>query len=235
MATKKKFTIVGNWKMNPDTLEDAKSLFSALSKKADKESGVSVIIAPPYPFIAPLAGKKNSTIALSVQDVSGEPRGAYTGSVSASQAKSAGAAYAIIGHSERRAAGDTGEVIVKKSLLALEAGLKVILCVGESARDEHAEYLRLVREQVVSVLAKIDKKKAASLILAYEPVWAIGKSFDLAPKPRDVHEMAIFVKCPFSTGARFQQRTPKRSCARPESTAFLSAASLSMPERSEPS
>lgn len=179
--------------MNPDTLDDAKTLLSSIARKAAKAPKVSVIIAPPAPFIAHLA-KKDQDVALSSQDVSSEERGAFTGSVSALELKSVGAKYAIIGHSERRKAGDTNEEIGKKVLRAIEAGLKVILCVGERERDQEAKYLREVREQILANIAKVDQKKAGSLIIAYEPVWAIGKSYDTALLPRDIHEMTIYIR-----------------------------------------
>jgi triosephosphate isomerase (TIM) len=195
MATaKKKFILVGNWKMNPDTLDEAKNLFASLSRKAAKAERVSAIIAPPYPFLSALSSKKGSVISISAQDVSGEPRGAFTGSVSAREAKSAGALYTIIGHSERRKAGDSDDIVTAKTLQAIEAGLKVILCVGEKERDQNAHYLRAIREQILAVFGKVDKKKAGWITLAYEPVWAIGKSYDTALRPSDIHEMSIYIK-----------------------------------------
>ncbi|MDO8579446.1 MAG: triose-phosphate isomerase [bacterium] len=189
--SKKKFTIIGNWKMNPDTIEEAKSIFSAISRQATKNSKVMVVIAPPAPFIPVLSGKK---IHISAQDVAGEPHGAYTGSVGARQMRSAGAEYVIIGHSERRAAGDDDKIIAKKIAESLSAGLRVILCIGEKERDNHAHYLHEVREQIIGALSRQDKKKIQWITIAYEPVWEIGQSFDLALAPALIHEMAIYIK-----------------------------------------
>lgn len=181
--------------MNPDTLEAAKTLFGALSRKSAKAPGVSVIIAAPAPFIPALSGKKSQTIAIGAQDISAEERGAFTGSVSATQIATAGASYALVGHSERRAAGDTDAIVAHKAVRAINAGLKVILCVGEKERDENALYLRSIREQILTVFnAVTDKKQIKSIVIAYEPVWAIGKSFALAPKPADIHEMSLYIK-----------------------------------------
>jgi triosephosphate isomerase (TIM) len=187
------FTLVGNWKMNPDTLADAEVLFKAISRKAAKAPSVAVVIAPPAPFLVSLASRK-SDVSLSTQDVSAEERGAFTGSISALEVKSAGAQYVIIGHSERRKAGDTDEIIGRKVSRAVEAGLKVILCVGEKERDQEAKYLREIREQILADIGKIDQKKASSLMIAYEPMWAIGKSYDTALSPRDIHEMTIYIR-----------------------------------------
>jgi len=191
----KKFTIVGNWKMNPDTLEEAKKLFSAVSRRAAKNPRVTVAIAPPSPFIFALSGKKtDKKVHISAQDVSGEPRGAYTGSASARELRSAGAEYVIIGHSERRMAGDDDKIVGKKIAESLSAGLRVILCIGERERDNHAHYLREVREQIIGALSRQDKKKIQWITIAYEPVWEIGQSFDLALAPALIHEMAIYIK-----------------------------------------
>ncbi len=191
---KKSFLIAGNWKMNPDSLEEAKALFLAISRKAAKAKHTTVLIAPPAPFVMPLAAKKSDTVHISAQDVAMQPSGAFTGSVSAKELKSAGAEYAIIGHSERRGAGDTDEILAKKTKEALAAGLRVILCVGEAERDTHARYLQTVRAQMLAVIGAVDKKMLRWLTVAYEPVWAIGKSYDTALKPSDIHEMSIYIK-----------------------------------------
>jgi triosephosphate isomerase len=193
-SSRKKFTIVGNWKMNVDTFEEARALFAQALKAAKGSPKVAVVLAPSFPFIQGLARVKQDRIHLSAQDVSLESRGAFTGATSASQVKSAGADYTIIGHSERRAAGDTDEAISRKVLQATDANLRIILCVGEKERDNQAHYLRTIREQVLTAISKIDKKKIHWITIAYEPVWAIGKSFSTALKPSDIHEMSIYIK-----------------------------------------
>lgn len=193
-TAKKRFTIVGNWKMNVETLEDAKNTFKQTIKSAQKAAKVSVVVAPSTPFIGELARVKQSVISLSAQDVAPVAKGALTGSSAASQVKTVGAAYTLIGHSERRAAGDTDEIIAQKIFEAVQAGLKVILCVGEKERDDQAQYLRVIHDQIVVALSKVDKKKLSWLTVAYEPIWAIGKSYDTALKPSDIHEMSIYIK-----------------------------------------
>ncbi|MFA6158691.1 MAG: triose-phosphate isomerase [Candidatus Paceibacterota bacterium] len=193
-AAKKKFTIVGNWKMNPGTLEEAKGLLSIMEKIAKKAPRVSVIVCPPAVFIEALSRGREKAVGFGAQDVDRRERGPFTGAISASQVKSAGAEYTIIGHSERRADGDVDAVVAEKVKWAFDAGLRVILCVGEKERDNHAHYLRTVREQVLSAISLVDKKDLRSLIIAYEPVWAIGKSYDTALSPVDIHEMCIYIK-----------------------------------------
>jgi triosephosphate isomerase len=193
-ASKKRLVLVANWKMNPQTLEEAKALAGAFERKAKKSARASIVICPPAPFISALVGNGSRSVRVGAQDVDPRPDGSFTGSVSARQVRAAGAEYAIVGHSERRAAGDTDEIVVEKSLRALEAGLKVILCVGEDKRDHNAQYLLAVRAQLVAVLSKVDKSKLKWITVAYEPVWAIGKTFATALSPRDIHEMSIFIK-----------------------------------------
>jgi triosephosphate isomerase len=194
MARPQKLYIVGNWKMNPDTLLNAKSVFSASERTAKKARKVTVIIAPPIPYLTVLSrGAKKKTF-LSAQDVHSAPDGAHTGGVSARQAREVGASYTIVGHSERRKEGDTDEIIAQKTLTALDAGLKVILCVGELLRDEHGAYLQEVSREISVVFSTIPKKYISDIIVAYEPSWAIGKGYDSALSPQGIHEMIIFIK-----------------------------------------
>jgi triosephosphate isomerase len=190
--SKKKLLFVANWKMNPETLEDAKGLYKGLQKAAKKHAKADVVIAPPTVFAATLVKKGGLSVA--VQDVAATDNGPLMGESSAREARSIGAGYAIIGHTARRALGDTDIVVSEKVRRALDAGLSVILCVGESERDEAARYLATVRDQIFAVYSKLDRRSAGRIVVAYEPVWQVGKSFNLKIAPRDIHEMAIFIK-----------------------------------------
>jgi triosephosphate isomerase len=180
--------------MNPDTLIEAKSVFSASLRTAKKARKVSVIIAPPAPFLSVLSRGAKKKSYFSAQDIHIAPDGAHTGGVSARQVKEAGATYVILGHSERRAEGDTDEIVASKVLTALDAGLKVILCVGENTRDDQGAFLSEVRSQIVAVFASLPKKYISDILVAYEPRWVIGKSYDSALSPQQIHEMSIFIK-----------------------------------------
>ncbi len=187
--------VVANWKLNPPSLGEGKKLFLGIRKKARAVRGVTTVVCPPFVFISSLRSLFTSrSIALGAQDVSSETEGAFTGEVSARMLKSAGATYVIIGHSERRARGEDNKEINKKIHTALKAGFRVILCIGESVRDEHGEYLSFLKREIEEGLAHVPQKSFSQLIIAYEPIWAIGKGADYAITPHELHEMVIFVR-----------------------------------------
>ena len=197
-----KRTIIANWKMNPDTPREARRLFGKIKRAAARRSRVTTVVCPPTVFLPLLQAGKN--LALGGQDIFTAPRGAYTGSISAAQIKFAGAAYVILGHSERRwppaGTGETNEVINEKIKLALATGLRVILCVGETARDERGDYLKIVREMLERGLDRLTRADLKFLLIAYEPVWAITAPTSVkswrgtADTPEDFLEQSLFIR-----------------------------------------
>jgi triosephosphate isomerase len=190
--------LVANWKMYPADADEAKALFSSVTSYVSREKpNATIVIAPPSVFTG-LFGKsikKNGKVSLAVQDVAAtRGEGAYTGEVSAEIAKSIGVTYAIVGHSERRAAGETDEVVNKKLIASLEAGLTTILCVGEKERDEQGTYLGVLKTQVEHSLGNLPLRLFKKLVIAYEPVFAIGKDASFALSPREIHETVIFIR-----------------------------------------
>lgn len=190
--------IVGNWKLNPTTLGQAKKIFLDIRKSiARRKMHSTVAIAAPFPYIGTLeALSPSERIELSAQDVFYEEKGTYTGEVSSSILKSLGVTSVIIGHSERRALGETDELIQKKILAVIKAGLTAIVCVGESERDSHGHYFSFVENQLRLVLEVVPKNKLTRLVIAYEPIWAISKG-DGKGKPataEDAHEMKLFIQ-----------------------------------------
>jgi len=192
---KGKRIVVANWKMNPRALAEAKRLFLGVKKAVGELRGAQVIICPPAIFISELrksyTGKR---VLFGAQDVHFEKDGSYTGEVSAPMLKSVGVSHVIIGHSERRAAGETNSDVQKKVRAALDEKLTVMLCVGERERDHDGEHLHFIKEELTAALRTVAKDELKRLVVVYEPVWAIGKSFEHAMKPHDVHQMSLFVR-----------------------------------------
>lgn len=195
MAAKPKALVVGNWKMYIDSIEKARDLVSALKRKEKNFKKVEVWVAPPAAFVASLANMlKQSNIRIGAQQVSQFENGAHTGEVSAAMQKSAGAAFVIVGHSERRAQGESDEQIHAQLASALASGMQVVLCVGERERDLHGGHFEFVANQIRSALVDAQKPSFAKVIIAYEPVWAIGKSAEEAAQPDLVREAVIFIR-----------------------------------------
>jgi triosephosphate isomerase len=160
--------IVANWKMNPASQKEAENIFKGI-KKGIKGADADIVICPPFIYLAQLKG-----LALGGQNMFYEDKGAFTGEISAQMLKSSGVEYVIIGHSERRKyIGETDEIINKKIKKALETGLKVIFCVGETAEERDAgKKNEVLEKQIKQGLDGIDNLE--NINIAYEPVWAIG-------------------------------------------------------------
>ena len=188
-----KTILVCNWKMNPPNWKSAKKLFEETKKAAQKAKNVSVVVAPPSIYLRDIA-KLNirGSIPLAIQGALHEEGGAHTGEISLTQAADSRATYAIIGHAERRARGESDADINKQVLAALAYKMTPVLCVGEKTRSMQGEYFETVRAQVKGALSSVPQNRIAHVMIAYEPVWAIGASQPM--QPRDMHEMGIFVR-----------------------------------------
>jgi len=185
--------IAANWKAYVEDFGKAKKLF-AVSKKLSSSTDCKIVLAPSAPYIGALALSNKSKVAFAAQDVSATEGGAKTGETTAQIYAAAGATYAIIGHSERRAVGDTDGVVATKLAHALAHNLTPILCVGEHERDHDGRYLAYIREEITSALAPLTAKERARVIVAYEPIWAIGKNAIRAIEPQDLAEMTLYIR-----------------------------------------
>ncbi len=187
--------IVFNWKMNPTSLKEALSILEALKERVSKLKGVEIVLCPPIIFLSELLNAyQGKRISFGVQNGFYEDSGAWTGEVSFLQAYKEGADYAIINHSERKKLGESREIARKKLEAALRAHMRVVLCVGEEKRDHSGEYFKEVEEEVVYFLSTVSPEKRNNVILAYEPIWAIGKSGSGAATSHDLHEMALYIR-----------------------------------------
>jgi triosephosphate isomerase len=191
---KAKTLVVANWKMNPETYKEAEKIYAGSVVALKKASKVKVVLCLPYTWLTDFSHKEKKVVSFGAQDASIEVKGPHTGEVSPTMLTSSGVEYVILGHSERRALGETDELVSQKVSASLKTGLRVILCVGEKTRDLHGDYLLFLRHQIINSLNKIPKRYLKKLIVAYEPVWAIGKSDDEAMNVRDLHETSIFIK-----------------------------------------
>lgn len=191
---RKKQLAVLNWKMNPPTLKEAEALFKHTAMVARTLRGSDVVVCPPVPFLAKMPARKGARPALGAQDVFFEEKGAYTGYASVSQLTSVGAQYVIIGHSERRARGESNEETNKKVLAALKGGMQAVLCIGEQKRDGEGAYLDFVRRQIIEGLEGTLVSQRNRIVLAYEPVFAIGGRAEDALDPDEVHGMKLFIQ-----------------------------------------
>jgi triosephosphate isomerase len=191
MKSKRKI-IVANWKMNPISFDEAKKLWSKSIKKIEETERISVIISPPYPYLTGLKKPNSKKIYLGSQDCSFERSGAYTGLVSPTMLFDIGVSYVIVGHSEVRKRGDTDEIVNKKMHSVIDSGMNVIVCIGEEKRNDNGEHLLFLKEQIEKTFKGINKNNYKNIIIAYEPVWAIGASS--AMDSHSIYETSLFIR-----------------------------------------
>lgn len=190
----RKKIVAGNWK-----LQGSKQFVSTFTKDLLSKapfSGVEVVLIPPYPYLPFLAENllQTSHFALGAQDVSEHEKGAFTGEVSGSMLADVGARYALVGHSERRQYHDeTDALVARKFFAALQAGLRPILCVGETLEQrEHQQTEQVIAKQLAPILAHSHPGALANGVIAYEPVWAIGTGKTASPEQaQSVH---VFIR-----------------------------------------
>jgi len=168
--------IAGNWKMFK-TVAEASAFVTDLRGAVKNARGVQIVVGPPFTAIhAAAQAARGSNIEVSAQNLHWEKQGAFTGEISATMIKEAGATYVIIGHSERRQLfGETDAIVNRKVLSALVQGLTPIMCIGETLEQrEGNETLAVLDRQIKAGLDGVTAEQVASLVIAYEPVWAIG-------------------------------------------------------------
>lgn len=180
--------VIGNWKMNPSTLADAKKLAAVIERKSKHVA----VICPPVAFLPALSYPR-----LGAQDCFWQASGAYTGQISPVQLKSLKVKYCLVGHSEKRALGETDETVNLKVKSLLAHGLTPVLCVGfgTQVQQDDLEVTDVLKSQLEAGLKDVEIEK---VIVAYEPVWAIGTGRNASPEHAE--KMAIFIKHRFGVG-----------------------------------
>ncbi|MEK7140901.1 MAG: triose-phosphate isomerase, partial [Patescibacteria group bacterium] len=191
---KRRKIVIGNWKMNPETRQEAEKWVKNTAKLLPKIQKTDIIVCPPFLYIEKLK-KISRKVSIGAQNAFWGDIGAHTGEVSVEMLYDLGVRYVILGHSERRAMGETDVLINKKIKAALSAGLTPIVCIGEVARDDGHEYFNVVKTQIKECLKGISKNLISNIIVAYEPVWAISSTPNRRDAaPADCLEMSIFIK-----------------------------------------
>lgn len=187
--------LVANWKNHPESLAKANKILKGMSKDASAYKKISTFIAPPTAYFESVQKEIKKYATLASQDIFFMPSGTYTGAITSEILKSFGVKLSIIGHSERRALGETNEVVSEKIKSALRSGITPLLCVGEKERDLEGGNFEFIREELRLSLEGVRRKDdARKLIIAYEPVWAIGKRAKNAVSPNDLSQMIMFIK-----------------------------------------
>lgn len=184
------FLVAGNWKMHGSKAGNAE-LVAGIVAGLPEKAAVKLLICPPFPYLEGLASEVAGTaLSLGAQNVSQFASGAYTGEVSAGMLRDVGCEYVIVGHSERRAMmGEDSDIVAAKFEAALSAGLKPILCVGETLAEREADRTgSVIDEQLNAVLDAVDVGSFSAAVIAYEPVWAIGTGRTASPEQaQEVH------------------------------------------------
>ncbi len=182
--------LAANWKMNKDSAELAAFVERFIPLVADVRE-VDIAIAPPFTLLDPLARRIAGTaIQAAAQNVHPEPSGAFTGEIAPGMLADMGCAYAIVGHSERRALfAESDEFVARKAAALLAHGIRPIVCVGETIEQRDAgRALAVVEQQVRESLARVPGEQAEQIVVAYEPVWAIGTGRTATPQiAQEVH------------------------------------------------
>src|SRR4051812_34190106 len=176
--------IAGNWKMYK-TVAETRAFFGALLPEIRHVEHCDVVVAPPYTALsAAVEETKGKRVAISAQDVNWNAEGAFTGEVSVKMLFDVGCTYTIIGHSERRQFfAETDETVDKKTRAAIAGGLKAIVCVGEVLAERDAgSASQVVRRQVTNGIGRLTPEDLSRIIVAYEPVWAIGTGRTATPE-----------------------------------------------------
>lgn len=182
--------VAGNWKMN-GSRKNAQALVGAIKQGAERMENVEMVLCPPFVYLSEVGAQlAGSAILLGAQNLSDKTEGAYTGEVAGAMLRDVGCTYVIVGHSERRSLyGEDDALVALKAAAALGAGLKPILCVGETLQEREQSITEtVIARQLDAVLSTVGVEGLAKGVIAYEPVWAIGTGRTATPaQAQEVH------------------------------------------------
>lgn len=186
--------VIGNWKMNPSRGDEARKLFTTIQKKAHSFESVETVICPPLIYLESLGSLvTDRSFVVGAQDAFWEHGGAYTGQVSPDMIFNAKARYVIVGHSERRSNGETDAMIAQKMASILTFPLIPILCIGEHHRNDDS-YVMTIKQQIIDACHLLNSEQIARIVVAYEPVWAIGKNAVRPCSPQECAEVVHIIR-----------------------------------------
>ncbi|KAF8527582.1 Triosephosphate isomerase [Hysterangium stoloniferum] len=239
----RKFFVGGNFKMNPSNLETKKALVTSLNQ-ATLDPSVEVVIAPPSLYLIPVRELLNERIQVAAQNAYHQPSGAYTGEISPFQLRDAGIPWVILGHSERRTLfHETSELVAEKTKAALTEKLSVILCVGETLGEREAgKTAEVVEAQLEAVVKVLSEAQWSKVVIAYEPVWAIGtgKVATSAQAQEAHHDIRTYIAKAVSPavaeqiriiyGGSVNAKNAPESAAKPDVDGFLVGGASLKPE-----
>ena len=184
--------IIANWKMNPSTLDGAVSLARRIERGLANIKNAEVVIAPPFPFLTSV-GRLLRRAQLGSQNVFSQSHGAYTGEVSAPMLRDLRVEYVLIGHSERRRIlGESDEVINQKVRAVLNSRLTPVIAIGEELHESQAVVPKILHHELGRAIAGMSRRKLSRVVIAYEPVWAIGTG--RADTPDNATRRAIYIR-----------------------------------------
>lgn len=186
--------MVANWKMNPNSPEQALENFLQIKKNTKKYKHITTVVCPSAVHMGLFYKKTSENCLLGGQGGDVDDIGAKTGLVSLEQYKKIGAEYVILGHSEERARGLSSEILAQQIFFALKKGLVPIVCVGEEVRDSKGKYVFTIVNQIKEALSAIPKSSISKVVVAYEPLWAIGASAKRSANVTEVEEIAILIR-----------------------------------------
>lgn len=193
MSTSRKYLIAGNWKMNLNSAEGAE-LAKEIVSLVGKQTEVSVCVSPTFTALESVSAVVNdSNVSLGAQNMHFEASGAYTGEISPEMLRHLFCSFVILGHSERREYfGETDAIVNKKTLAALAANLKPIVCIGETLEEREAGKVNeVIKTQLEGALVGVTAESAEALVIAYEPVWAIGTGKTATPEMAEAVHVEI--------------------------------------------
>lgn len=192
--------VIANWKMNPTSLKEVEHLLNSLKPEIEKNQATETVTCPPFVYLKDLSASSPDKFIFGAQNCFWEEKGAFTGEISPLMLKELGCQYIIVGHSERRKYfQETDEIVSRKLKAVLKARLKPVLCIGEEARDSFDssgkplnEMSLVVGQQLEKDLSGISSIRIGEVVIAYEPIWAIGTGMPC--QPDDAMKAALFIK-----------------------------------------